>query len=158
MANLRELRFEFEELLTDYTQCLDEDRLEEWPDFFSERGVYKLIGRENVEQGLPLATMFCDSRAMMKDRVTAIRRALFYSPRYLRHLTDNLKIVGQEGDAWVAQTNYVVFQTLQDEETKVFNAGKYVDKIVLEDGKYRFKEKIVIYDTVQIPSMIVIPI
>src|SRR5262245_32149390 len=158
MLNLRELRFEFDELLADYAQCLDEDRLEEWPEFFTERGVYKLIGRENVEQGLPLATMFCDSRAMMMDRVTAIRNALFYSPRYLRHLTSNLKIVGQEDDAWVAHANYVVFQTLQDEETKVFNVGKYVDKIVLESGKYRYKEKIVVYDTIQIPSMIVIPI
>jgi len=157
-VNLRELRFEFEALLTDYVECLDEGRLEEWPEFFSERGVYKIIGRENVEQGLPLATMFCDSRAMMKDRVTAIRKALFYSPRYLRHLTSNLKIVGQEGDAWMAQANYVVFQTLQDEGTKVFNAGKYIDKIVLEGGKYRFKEKIVVYDTVQIPGLIVIPI
>ena len=156
--NLRELRFEFEELLTDYVGRLDEGRLEEWPEFFSERGVYKLIGRENVEQELPLATMFCEGRAMMKDRITAIRKALFYSPRYLRHLTSNLKIVGQEGDVWMAQSNYVVFQTLQDEETKVFNSGKYVDKIVLEGGKYRFKEKVVVYDTIQIPSLIVIPI
>jgi len=158
MVYLRELRFEFEELLTDYAQCLDEGRLEEWPEFFTERGVYKLIGRENVELERPLATMFCDSKAMMKDRVTAIRKALFYSPRYLRHLTSNLKIVGQEGDAWLTQASYVVFQTLQDEETKVFNAGKYIDKIVLEGGKYRFEEKIVVYDTVQIPGMIVIPI
>ncbi len=156
--NLRELRFEFEELLTDYAQCLDEGRLEEWPEFFTERGVYKLVSRENVEQGLPLGAMFCDGKAMMKDRVTAIRKALFYSPRYLRHLTGRLKIVGREGDVWTAQTNYVVFQTLQDEETKVFNAGKYVDKIVLEGGRYRFKEKIVVYDTLQIPGMIVIPI
>ena len=156
--NLRELKFEFEELLTDYAQCLDEDRLEEWPEFFTERGVYKLIGRENVEQGRALATMLCDSRAMMKDRVTAIRKALFYSPRNLRHLTGNLKIVGQEGEAWMAQANYVVFQTLQDEETKVFNAGKYVDKIVFEGGRYRFQEKIVVYDTIQIPGLIVIPI
>jgi anthranilate 1,2-dioxygenase small subunit len=156
--NLRELRFEFEELLTDYAQCLDDGRLEEWPEFFTERGIYKLIGRENVEQERPLATMFCDSRDMMKDRVNAIRKALFYSPRYLRHLTGNLKIVGQEDDAWLAQSNYVVFQTLQDEETKVFNAGKYVDKIVLEGDKYKFREKIVVYDTVQIPSLIVIPI
>jgi anthranilate 1,2-dioxygenase small subunit len=73
----------------------DEDRLEEWPECFTERRVYKLIGRENVKQERPLATIFCDSRAVMKDRVTAIRKALFYSPRYLQHLNSNLKIVGQ---------------------------------------------------------------
>src|SRR5262249_60361128 len=107
MVNLRELRFEFEELLADYVECLDEGRLEEWPEFFSERGVYKIIGRENVEQELPLATVFCDSRAMMKDRVTAIRKALFYSPRYLRHLAGNIKIAGQEGEAWLTQGYHV---------------------------------------------------
>ena len=42
--------------------------------------------------------------------------------------------------------------------TKVFLSGKYMDKIVFENGGYKFREKIVVYDTLQIPSMIVIPI
>ena len=46
----RELRFEAEELLDRYVQCLDEDRLEEWPDFFVEKCVYKIISRVNVER------------------------------------------------------------------------------------------------------------
>ena len=71
----RELRFEAEELLDRYVQCLDEDRLEEWPDFFSDKAVYKIISRVNVERNHPLATMFCDSRDMMKDRVVALRKA-----------------------------------------------------------------------------------
>jgi len=58
----------------------------------------------------------------------------------------------------VIQANYVVFQTLLDEETKVFNVGKYKSKIVFADGRPKFQEKLVIYDSLQIPGMLVIPI
>ena len=154
----RELRWEAEELLDRYVQCLDEDRLEEWPDFFSEKAVYKIISRSNVERNYPLATILCDSRDMMKDRVVAIRNASVFSQRYLRHLVTNVRVAGQEGEAWLVKSNYVVLQTLQSEETKVFNAGQYVDKIVFDNGSPKFQEKIVIYDTIQIPGLLVVPI
>ena len=154
----RELRFEVEDLLNEYAQCLDEDRLEEWPEFFTDTAVYKIISRANVEQKHPLATMSCDSKGMMKDRVVAIRNASVYSQRYLRHLVSNVRVVGQEDGAHLVQANYVVLQTLQDEETQIFNTGKYADKIVFVDGKPKFREKIVIYDTTLIPSLLVIPI
>ncbi len=152
------MRWEAEELLDRYAQCLDEDRLEEWPEFFSEKAVYKIISRVNVERNYQLATILCDSRDMMKDRVIAIRNASVFSQRYLRHLVTNVRVAGQEGEAWLVKSNYVVLQTLQNEETKVFNAGQYVDKIIFDNGSPKFQEKIVIYDTIQIPGLLVIPI
>jgi anthranilate 1,2-dioxygenase small subunit len=154
----RELRFEAEELLDRYVQCLDEDRLEEWPDFFSDKGIYKIISRVNVERNHPLATMFCDSRELMRDRVAAIRNASVFSQRYFRHLVSNVRVMGQEGEAHIVRSNYVVLQTMQSEETKVFNAGQYVDKIIFGDGGAKFQEKLVIYDTIQIPGLLVVPI
>ena len=154
----REMRWEAEELLDRYAQCLDEDRLEEWPEFFREKAVYKIISRVNVERNYQLATIMCDSRDMMKDRVIAIRNASVFSQRYLRHLVTNVRVAGQEGEAWLVKSNYVVLQTLQNEETKVFNAGQYVDKIVFDNGGPKFQEKLVIYDTIQIPGLLVIPI
>jgi anthranilate 1,2-dioxygenase small subunit len=154
----RELRFEAEELLDHYVQCLDEDRLEEWPDFFTEKGVYKIISRVNVERNHPLTTMACDSRDMMKDKVVAIRGANVLAQRYLRHLVSNVRVTGQEGNAHIVKSNYVVLQTMQGEETKVFNAGQYVDKIVFGNGGLKFQEKLVIYDTIQIPGLLVVPI
>ncbi len=152
------MRWEAEELLDRYAQCLDEDRLEEWPEFFSEKAVYKIISRVNVERNYQLATILCDSRDMMKDRVIAIRNASVFSQRYLRHLVTNVRVAGQEGEAWLVKSNYVVLQTLQNEETKVFNAGQYVDKIIFDNGSPKFQEKIVIYDTIQSPGLLVIPI
>ncbi|MGH9325348.1 MAG: hypothetical protein ACRD2B_01460 [Terriglobia bacterium] len=51
-----------------------------------------------------------------------------------------------------------MFQTLQDEETKVLNVGEYKDKIFLADGKAKFKERMAIYDSSQVPGLLVIPI
>ena len=42
---------------------LDDDRLEEWPTLFTERGVYKVIPRENLSRQPALPILYCDSRA-----------------------------------------------------------------------------------------------
>ncbi|RLA16031.1 MAG: hypothetical protein DRQ52_00515 [Gammaproteobacteria bacterium] len=56
------------------------------------------------------------------------------------------------------QSNYLVLQTLLDGETKVYNAGKYVDEIVREDGELKFKKKHCIFDTYRIQTLMVTPI
>ena len=53
----RDLRLELEELYAEYAGCLDEDRFEDWPAFFTDDCIYKIIPRENFERGLPLALL-----------------------------------------------------------------------------------------------------
>jgi anthranilate 1,2-dioxygenase small subunit len=77
-------RRHIEALHTRYIQSIDEDKLEEWPDLFIETGLYKIVTRENIDQGLPLAVMECRSRGMMQDRVTGLRRIKFYEPQRYR--------------------------------------------------------------------------
>ena len=120
--------------------------------------MYKIISRVNVERNHPIATMFCDGRAMLTERVSAIRNGSVFSQRYLRHLISNVRVMGQDGDAHIVKSNYVVLQTIQGEETKVFNAGQYVDKIIFGNGNPKFQEKLVIYDTIKIPGLLVVPI
>jgi anthranilate 1,2-dioxygenase small subunit len=154
----REAKWAVEDLLDRYVQCLDEERLEEWPNFFTVNAVYRILPRENVERGYELATMSCDSKGMMMDRVVAIRNASVFSRRYLRHLVTNIRVTGRERECYLVQANYAVLQTMPGEETKVFNAGRYADKVLLENGEPKFQEKLVIYDSLQIPGMLVIPV
>ncbi len=156
--NLKDLRFEIEEVYYDYVECIDEGELERWPEFFTEQCLYKIIPRENFERGLPLATMLCESKGMLKDRVVAIQQTSMYAPRALRHLISNIRVKGQEDGVLRVQANYAVLQTLIDEETRVFNAGKYVDKLVREDGRLKFKERLCIFDSVLIPASLIYPI
>ena len=55
-----ETQWRVERLLSRYVTCIDEDDLENWPEFFAlDTCRYEIITRENVERGMPLALMFC---------------------------------------------------------------------------------------------------
>src|SRR5258707_13647028 len=92
--NSRDLRLELEEFYAAYTACLDEERFEEWPEFFVEQCLYKIIPRENFERGLPLATWLCESKGYLADRVTAIRKTPVYAPRYVPRMVSGLRVLG----------------------------------------------------------------
>ena len=160
--NTREIRAAVEELQYAYVHCIDDDRLEEWPEFFVEHCLYKVMPRENVDQHLPIALMYCDSRGMLKDRVVAHRAANLYAPHYYRHLLSAIHILNHESGVVAVQTNYTVFRTMADPihygETEVYSVGKYMDKIVFTNGAARFCEKVVIVDTCRIQSLLVTPL
>ena len=64
-----------EDLNARYTEAIDEDRLEAWPDFFSADGRYLITTAENVAQGLPLGIMSATSRAIDRARSRQSRAA-----------------------------------------------------------------------------------
>lgn len=148
-----------EELYARYAAALDDGALEDWPTFFTDDCLYKIVPRENFERGLPLATMMCESRGMLQDRVDAIRKSLMFAPRTLRHSVANIRIVGEEeSGALRVVANYVVFQTLPEDETRVLNVGRYLDLLMRESGQLKFKEKICVFDSVLVPNSIIYPL
>ncbi len=141
-----------------YGLCLDDDRLEQWPELFVDDCLYQVIARENVDNGLPAAVMYCDSKAMLVDRVVALRKANVFPEHFNRHLTGRAVIKGLAGDEVSAEASYVVFQTRNDGETRIYNAGKYVDRFDLSDGRVRLKSRTCIYDTLRIATLLATPI
>jgi len=154
----RELRYEVEELYYEYVECLDDDELERWPEFFVEDCLYKIIPRENFERQLPVALMRCESKGMLRDRVTTVRETSVYAPRALRHLLSNIRVKSSDDGQLRVQANYAVLETLADEETRIFNAGKYLDVVVREDGRLKFKEKLCVFDSLLVPGSLIYPI
>jgi len=69
---------EIERLHARYALALDDDRLQDWPNFFTERGVYRIVTAENEARGLPLPVVYCEGRAMLRDRVQSLRHANIY--------------------------------------------------------------------------------
>ena len=158
----QELRSAVEDLIHAYVQCIDDDRLEEWPDFFTEDCLYQIVPRENTDQGLPIAVMYCDSRGMLQDRVVAHRKANLFAPHLYRHLVSALRVTDQDKGMVTARSNYAVFRTALDPinygTTEVYSVGEYRDKIVFVDGVAKFQERIVIVDTSRIQSLLVTPL
>jgi anthranilate 1,2-dioxygenase small subunit len=153
-----ELHYQASKLLSDYVECIDDDRLEQWPELFTPECLYQVISRENADRGLSTSAMYCDSRGMLQDRVVALRHANIYAKHYYRHVLSNINVKGLERGELVVQSNYVVLQTLVEGDTRVFNAGKYLDRMVATPDGLRFKSKVVVFDTYRIPNLLVTPL
>ena len=153
-----ELRLAIEALYADYAAALDDDELERWPDFFVEDCLYKLVPRENWERNLPVALMLCESRAMLRDRITAVRSTALYAPRRLRHFITQFRITEEAPDLLRVRANYLVLQTLVDDLTRIQNAGRYLDFVLRTTEGWRFKEKICVFDSVLVPNSLIYPV
>jgi 3-phenylpropionate/cinnamic acid dioxygenase small subunit len=153
-----ELRDEIDALYADYAEALDDNALERWPDLFVEDCLYKVVPRENWDRGLPIALMLCESKGMLRDRVTAVRNTAVFAPRTFRHLIGQFRIKEETPERLRVTANYVVFQTLVDDLTRIQNAGKYVDLVVNTPEGLRFKEKICVFDSVLVPNSLIYPI
>src|SRR6266516_1027040 len=156
--NSRDMRLELEELYAAYAACLDEERFEEWPEFFVEHCVYKIIPRENFERGLPLATWLCESKGYLADRVTAIRKTAVYAPRTMRRMVSGVRVLGWKEGVLEVRANYVALETLLDEFTRAFNPGQSRDTLVVEEGRLKFKDKLCIFDSLLVPNSLIYPL
>ncbi|WP_047151841.1 aromatic-ring-hydroxylating dioxygenase subunit beta [Aneurinibacillus tyrosinisolvens] len=158
LKELREIQAEIEELIHAYVQCIDENHLEKWPEFFAEECLYQIISRENHERNMPASIIYCDSKGMLKDRVTAHRQANIFEAHVYRHLVSSIRIVDRVEDTYTVHTNYAVFQTRLDGYSEVYNVGRYIDTVIFEGNQAKFKEKKVVYDSLVIPTLLVTPI
>lgn len=145
------------DLFDDYYATLDDVRLHDWPDFFSEACVYRVIPRENYERGYSLCTMQAESRGMLKDRVTGLTRTQMYAPRYYRRFPTSPRIVGEGEDGVQVRHNLLVVQTLIDKPSDIVLSAVCHDRVVEDGGRLRFAERIVVFDSEMIPNSLVYP-
>ena len=152
------LRAELDALYADYAHCLDNDELEAWPEFFTEDCVYRITSAENFEAGLPLGIVYATSKAMLVDRVMALRKANIYEPQRYRHLIGALKIDAAEGGVVPVVANLIVVRTMQDGEMMLFAAGRSVDRLLRQGQGWKFAKKDVVLDSRQIDTLLAIPL
>lgn len=153
-----ELRLRLTDLYAAYDEALDERQWERWPDFFTENAVYKIVPRENFDQGLPAAMVYCESRAMLADRIVALREALVFAPRLLRRIAGIpcLRQVGPDGMR--LGSSFALFETMLNEPSSMFLCGRIYDRVVDDLGVLRFAERVVVTDATNVPLSLVFPI
>ncbi|MBQ0959044.1 aromatic-ring-hydroxylating dioxygenase subunit beta [Ideonella sp. 4Y11] len=150
--------FEIAALHADYAAAVDRGDWDAWVSLFTEDCVYRIVPRENVERGLPLATLAFDSRAMLQDRVYAIRETLFHDPYYQRHVVGLPRLLSQDDAGLRCEANYAVFRTKLSQLSTVFNVGRYLDRVVRTPAGWRFAERVCVYDSEMIPNSLIYPI
>jgi anthranilate 1,2-dioxygenase small subunit len=86
------LWYQAQRLQEHYVSLLDTDRLEEWPDLFTEDCVYEVVPAANANNVLPGGIVRCHGRPMLCERVASLRKAKVFEPHRYRHMTSGLEI------------------------------------------------------------------
>lgn len=152
------LRLGIDELNAAYADCIDEDRLEEWPDFFTDKCRYLITNREAHAAGLRHGVIYCASHGMLVDRVMALRRANVFEPHRYRHLIGPAQVSAVEGGIADAGANFFAARIMHDGTTALFATGRYLDRIDVSAPPFRFVERIVVLDSAKIDTLLVIPL
>lgn len=141
-----------------YAATIDADRLEAWPEFFVDDCLYKITSAENHRRGYSAGIIYADSRAMLRDRVTALRTANIYERQSYRHIV-GLPVLGETGaDSIAAETPFLVVRIMRDGRTDLFATGVYIDRICEEGDNPRFAERIVVCDSGHFDTLLAIPL
>ena len=146
---------EIEALHARYAHALDDDRLEDWPNFFTENGVYRIATAENEARGLPLPVVYCEGRRMLRDRVQSLRHANIYEPQRYRHIISSVLI--EEGKEFIKSTSsFLVVRIMENGETMLFASGRYLDRISAKEMLY--EERVVVCDSRRFDTLLAIPL
>lgn len=142
----------------DYVRCIDEDRLEGWPDFFEDSCTYLITTAANHREGLQAGIVFATSRGMLVDRVSALREANIYERHTYRHILGMPAILSHEGDRVRSETPFLVARIMRDGATDIFATGRYLDLYRIRDGEAKLAERTVVCDSSRIDTLLALPL
>jgi len=158
---LLEQRLAVDDLQSGYAACIDEDRLEDWPEFFVDDCLYRITHIRDYQAGRPLGVIYATSKAMLRDRVTSLRLANIYEKQRYRHIVSPTRIVNADNaDNGVLQTatSFLLIRIMATGDTTIFMSGVYHDILVPNGDGLAFKEKIVVADSASIDTLLAIPV
>ena len=146
------------ELNAAYARALDNEEFERWPALFAESCLYKVTTAENVARGLEAGIMYADSRAMLEDRVSALRRVNIYERQRYRHILGLPYVMGAEGGAHRVETPFLIVRIMRDGTMSVFATGCYRDVVVAGGAATLvFQERVVVCDGGRFDTLVAIP-
>jgi anthranilate 1,2-dioxygenase small subunit len=143
------------DLLAEYGALIDTAKFEEWLGLFAEECRYQIVPRENFDRALPVALVFCDSRAMLEDRIRALREANKYNIHTDRHVIGLPRIFD---DGLMVEAPFAVYQTDQEGETRLFATGLYRDRFEPVGQHLKIRDKLILLDTFAIPTLLATPL
>ncbi|MGA8756377.1 MAG: aromatic-ring-hydroxylating dioxygenase subunit beta [Stellaceae bacterium] len=149
------------DLLADYGALLDHGNYAAWLELFAPECTYNVVPRENFERGLPVGLIYCDSRAMLEDRIMALLEANKYNIHTDRHLIGLPRLSSNNGlgaDGLAIEAPFAVYQTDQEGATRLFATGLYKDRLERTGATLKIRNKLVLLDTFAVPTLLATPL
>lgn len=141
-----------------YADAIDSDALEQWPAFFTEDCHYRITHVENEREGLPAGIVYADSRAMLEDRIAALREANIYERQRYRHLLGMPMLLKSEGDSAEARTPFMVARIMATGQTELFATGSYHDRFVRQGGQLLLQSRVAVCDSTVTDTLLALPL
>jgi 3-phenylpropionate/cinnamic acid dioxygenase small subunit len=141
-----------------YAHAIDSDALEQWPDFFTADCSYRITHIENEREGLAAGIVYADSRAMLQDRIAALREANIYERQRYRHLLGIPLLESADADQAVARTPFMVARIMATGETMLFATGEYADRYVRQNGRLLLAERVAVCDSTVTDTLMALPL
>lgn len=138
----------------DYAEAIDSDRLEDWPQFFTADCEYRITHVENEQAGLPAGIVWADSRAMLEDRIAALREANIYERQRYRHLLGIPRMLPEAR----ARTPFMVARIMASGETVLFATGVYMDEFIVEGGVLKLRSRVAVCDSTVTDTLLALPL
>lgn len=153
---MSDLQQQVERLHARYAHALDTDQLEQWPNFFTQNGRYRIATAENEARGLPIPVLYCEGQPMLRDRIASLRHANIYEPQRYRHMVSAVLLEEETPASVKSIASFLVVRIMENGETTLFASGRYVDRIALPE--LRYEERIVVCDSRRFDTLLAIPL
>lgn len=142
----------------DYARCIDDDRLESWPDYFDDPCTYKITTAANYREGLEAGIVFANSHGMLVDRVSSLREANIYEHHTYRHILGMPSILEEIDGGARCETPFLVARIMRHDETDIFATGRYLDVYRIRERGVKLVERIVVCDSSRIDTLLALPL
>ena len=158
MTDLQDLCFAIAQAQAAQARCLDDDRLEDWPDFFAEDCLYRVTSAENMREGYEASLIFLNSKGMVRDRVSALRTANIYERHAYRHVLGQPSVLSSEGESVSTETSFMIARIMRDGKTDLFATGRYIDVWLRAGTSVTLVSRVVVCDSSRIDTLLALPL
>ena len=142
----------------DYARCIDDGRLESWPDYFDDPCTYKITTAANYRDALEAAIVFANSRGMLIDRVSSLREANIYERHTYRHILGAPSLLEEIEEGVRSETPFLVVRIMRDGDMDIFATGRYLDLYKIRNRDAKLTERIVVCDSSRIDTLLALPL
>ena len=146
------------ELNAVYARAIDTEQFEEWPRLFHDPCLYKVTTADNVAKGMESGLIYADTRGMLEDRISSLRKVNIYERQRYRHIVGLPVVLGEIDGAADVETPFLIVRIMREGTMDLFATGCYRDRIKPDaTGALRFAERIVVCDGQRFDTLVAIP-
>lgn len=143
-------RSDIEDFLFAEADLLDEWRLPEWLELFTEDGIYYVPSTDVAPDSSPDKNLFyvADDRFRLSERVKRLMKRTAHAEfphSRTRHLVSNVRIRGRNDSELEVGSSFITYRTKDGVTDTYFGSNRY--RLVVENGRLKIKEKRCLLDS-----------